>query len=506
MAILVSNVVAYIVLNKSKEVYLSISGDKKHNTKVKKLIDSPFSELDLGQNEFTLELNVPGYYTEGAYISSPKFPKSEKYKVMNFEYESAPYILSEVENKKGVFNDKKFEAVFSDSDLKVSFVCSDMSCYKKLLEEMTRKFYAEIGKKTRKWVPGHRYDCTEATYFYLGSFLSRKQDEFNSDFYKSGLKQVHLFTNSLRPGETKISDVFKNRCFNTYDLDEDKDRDSIKVLWDDKFPSCVDSGKKLEDDTPSLADLYETMIDNAVNSINIDEGLDDRDIKVIFDPLCYVSLTDTYIYSQEISNKVKSILTKIIKDTVYRNWDIKKSREDRRVGKDVDFGDNVDRLVHLVLSQLSDGNVLGKYYYMHLFQELGLDISKEISEYLNIWEPSELSENFNTYLENIDYFKRRSQRIVINQLVGDASVDSVFGSSELSNTIRDLVNYANINYGDGVTVYRIDECNKKQTNIFCLISINDLIKFKDSEKLKEELLSFKFTEVSVYFDKDKKLI
>ena len=491
--ILVNDVLAYIVMGR-KEVFLSAFGDKKQNVQVKKEIDKPFSELVLGGNEFRLRLSVkPDYEGVSAYVMSPKFPNPEEwYKVKNYLEESSYQVLSEVENDNGEFpEDIVFEAGFVNNS--VAFLCSKMSNYKAAMDEMTRRFYIEVGKKTKKWIPGHRYDCAEGTYYYLGKYLSKKKEEFNSTFYNTHeeLKEVYIYAKSLGNGEKKISEVFRNGKYG-------KD---LFVFWNENFPSCVDSGVALTDDNPSLHDLWPEMFKNATPDTITPDNL-----KTLFDTLCYQSYSDALDYPRELTTEVKGIIKVLIKNVIFNNWNIERTRKDREIGDKVDKKDNIERIKSLLLNSIGDGNILSRYYYEGLFKALSINLDDEIEDWLKGWKESDLSTNFDTFTSNIQYFLKRIdiKGITSTQRTGDkiVKISDLFGKEELGVALIDLVNHATNNFGEGVSDFNAVKINRTMNSYACTITLEDLIKFRNTEELREDILRYKFSKIIVYFDKD----
>lgn len=492
--VLVNEVLAFISLGQ-KEVFLTIQGDKKHNVQVKKEINShkPFSELVLRENLFNLKIDVlPDYEGVTAYIKSPNLPNpKEWYKVGNFLQESAYQILSEVENENGCFGDEEFEVAFIES--KAVLVNSKMSNYSEAMNEMTRRFYIEIGKKTKKWVPGHRYDCKDGTYYYLGKYLSRKKEEFNSTFFNTQeeLTEVHIYAKELKHGEKKISDVFRN---GKYGVD-------LFVRWDESFPSCVDSGSSLEDDAPSLQNLYTEMFNNA-----IPEKLTPENLKTLFDVLNVLSIQDTLTFPKEISIKVRDITKDLIKSVIFNNWNIPRTRTDREIGKDKDINENINKIKSLLLNTINDGNILGKFYYEGLFNILSIDLEEEIKEWLENWNEDDLTSSFSIFRENAAYFLKRTdtRNITSVQRAGDKEVKitDLFGTGELGEAIKDLTTYAATNYGEGSSDFNAVKINKIYS-CACTITLEDLLKFRDTPELREEILKYKFSKAIIYFDKDR---
>ncbi len=492
--ILVSNVLAYIVPGK-KELYLSILNNKKHNVLVKKGVDKVLSELSIYEASFELKfsLSEDGCLT---FVKNKDLPCSDEYyKVLNFDKESALGILLEIENDKGIFK-TPFEAYIDETSNEVSFIGEGMKDYKPALDEMTRRFYTELGKKTKKWIPGHRYDCLEGTYYYLGEFLSRKKEEFNSLFMTSleDFTPVHIYTKKLG-GEKKISDVFRNQTYTENELN---------VIWSNTLPSCVDSGQVLEDDTPSLSSLYLDMINNAISKFDIDE------LKPVFDILCYSSHLDPLVYPKEIKEPILGIIQKLIERVVLDNWNKVRSREDRCIGDKIEPSLNTERIKNILLGDgISDGNILERYYYNELFNALSINLEDEISKFLSTWNEADLYSSFSEFCKYNKYFLDRTQHTTITstQRAGDkiVKISDLFGNGPLHDAIIELVKKAELNYGEGVSSYRIVKVGKNNT-VTCIIELNDIINNIDlTDELKDEIILYKFSKVVIYFDKDKEI-
>lgn len=487
---LVSDVIAYIVLGeKNKSVFLGISGDKKQNTRViKDEIGKVYqvSELLLNSNEFELIIK-PGEYGPLAFVRNENFPgnKEDYWQVLNFKEDTVLDLLCGADNKMGVFSET-METVFDDT--KVSFISKSMKDYNKAFMEMTRKLFVSTGKKTKKWIPGHRYDSEEKTYYYLGSFLSKKASEFDTSFYSdlANLSIVHLYIESLNNSEKTVSDVFKN---NTYG------EDGIKVLWEgqDEFPKCVDSGSALVDDKPSLYNLYPEILKNAENR---KEGR----LKSIFDTLAYQSASDLPSYSNEVKEFIEKIIDERIKSVIYMYWNNGSMlREDEGQEK------KIKDITHLCIDSIEDGNIQGMTYYIALLDFMGINLEEKITEFLKTWDEKDLVKDFKTFHDNLEYFRLRGCFLNLYQVDTDTPKLKDLCGETLGNIIKEKIDHAAENFGVGIEGYNIYQLKRNEKIVKCVITIDDILETHRSEEVEKELIARKFIEAKIYFNQDKGL-
>ena len=82
-------------------------------------------------------------------------------------------------------------------------------------------------------------------------------------------------------------------------------------------------------------------------------------------------------------------------------------------------------------------------------------------------------------------------------------VRNLFVGSELAQTICDLFNYSNSNYGVGVSEYKVNSRkDEKDKDVGCKITLQDIINFKKgvskmSENLKNEIKDNKFSTIVI---------
>ena len=92
-------------------------------------------------------------------------------------------------------------------------------------------------------------------------------------------------------------------------------------------------------------------------------------------------------------------------------------------------------------------------------------------------------------------------------------LDTVCGNGELRDSVINIVNFARNNFGAGAssyTLYNAGTKKKPMEYITVEVTLDDLVswaggKDKLSDSLKKEIMSTKFTRVTVIIDKDKEV-
>lgn len=425
----------------------------------------------------------------------------------------------------GVLVGEEFEVAASDETGKVIFVSQEMEEYDDCFDEMVRRLNVSMNKKkTRKWIPGHRYDDEQGSYYYLGKFNSHRQDDYGSEFV-SGLGSVecHIVSTNCRNFK-KISEVFRNKDF----------RDGLKVLY--KLPSMIDVGQKLEDDIDSGEIDYNKDIipDLFIRSYKQYMGgtfIDDNVIPSIFDALCYVDITRAE--SSVENNDVKTIMADIVRSqalkTLITFWNT--NIPACKIGENVSDQDNVKYINEHVWK--IDKNVLAPIYYRELYSYYGINIEEIISSCISGFSiKRDILGDFENYYKYLPYyFKYRNSDIStrncnLRQKSAKAnrystpekivSISDLFGNSEeLKTLLIEMANKAKDTYGieacHSFGIYNVG--TKKDVNSyarFC-INIDDILKYKKgipglTENLKNEIMRTQFRELMVQVDIDKKIV
>lgn len=516
--------VAFVsVGGKNRKVWLCARDKKVYKTALKKEIPSDIVTKELHPDLNEMELKFVRLEKEwgeeaGLFIRNPEiFPDDSWYQVMNFYKDHLVNFLLDTSSCKGEFSGQVFEAIFSETEpTLVSFVSPDMTKYNKYFEEMKRRLNCEFGKKVKKWVPGHRYDTLKESYYYLGSFLSRKSIDTNSEFLDdSKMTPIHLYVNSIKDTDKDVSDILRTRIIGTEPND-------IKVLR--TFPSAFDTGDAINNDLGDDIRIYwEEMLDTATEACKSTiEGSDGYikyvDTRRIFDVLSIQS-PDRLDYSQSITDKVSEIIKKLCVDVVFTNYGIVHADKNLDIKSSQSIDANVDAIIRNLCFKTRDPNLLRTSYYNGLVKRLGIDTRSIAAEVVKSFNESSLCTDFDTFRKYSFYFDMRRPELDVTSKQRDKSalyktdpitVESLFGGGELTDTIKKLVSFAKDNCGFGVDVFNVYNVGtKKSPNeyIHCIITLKNLIDFvggvdKMSDQLKAEILGRKFTRVVVTADKD----
>lgn len=509
------------VVDGEKRVYLASKDKKADKNVVMKLIqDRPFTEIDADLNELELEfrrLNKEWVTSSvGIFIRNPEvFSDDSWYRVMNFYDEHLANIFLSLDSKKGTFEGKVFEAIFSEtSPSTVSFVCLEMPEYKTYFEEMKRRINCETNKKTKKWVAGHRYDTIKETYFFLGTFASRKESLTNSEFKQNlEMANAYLYINTIRSTDKSISDIFKTRVFG--DGPED-----IKVMF--ALPSAVESGEALVNDfvDEEIQNYWDVMLDNAVEACKVNRSKDYvgyRDTYRIFEIFSYFSSWAKLDYPKDIVNKFKCILADLAFDTMVEWYGIQRSDNNLNILSTKSKEDNIKALERNIYNLTRDVNISKSAYYPALLKCMGIVMGDILTNVFIDWNDSNFCDSFNDYLKYSFYFNKRNsdlglisrQRVKTTSYSIDVvTIESILGPGLLKDTVVNLVKYARDNHGSGVSKYAIYNVGTKKAPkeyISCEVTLDDILSFvKDSrtDKLESEIISKKFTRITVQADKD----
>lgn len=524
---LVSDLVAYIVHKPGGkgEIYFAAPEKKSYLAEVvRQLPDFPYTEVRLEQNEFKIRLSE----NLELLVTGPELPSTyDWYKVGNFSYtsirgrENLGSIITQVANNCGDFGETIFEVAFSDDvPGEVKLVSPKMSEYKGCMEEMKRRLNCEIYKKTKKWIPGHRYDSLKETIYYLGELKSRRTDPLSSQFVgPDEMVTVYLYTTEIPEGAKTVTDILKKECFG-------KNPGNLKVLT--KIPLMVDSGEVVKNDMPAdISTLWPDILDNSIKrytSIGWTGYSVIIHIKETLDFLCYQSPGHTeYNLSDEDKNKIKDVFKSSVFDVVMRNWDIKKGREELNILSTNTEEQNIESTKKVYFQSFVDGNVLRNIYYPGLYQEIFKeDFGELVLEVLKGWSPDIITKNFENYTkfsqflishwkdktalvskQRINSTNYRLDIVTIADLLGEGTV--------LYNYICEIIGSIRENHGIGANEYSVSNVGTRQNpKIYETISltVKEILDYYNKkgvevpEILKNEIVKRKFWKLSLTIDID----
>lgn len=482
---LTSELDALVIIGKDR-VYLSATEKKSYLNSVISEISGEYAQIHLYENNFRVKLEGTSVY-----ISSPGLPPEiEWYKAENFYQDKLGDLIKYHKVDHGEFpEDLQFEAIFND-EIPGKFGITSTECleYPDYLDEMTRRFNCEMCKKTKSWIPGHRYDTLEKSVYYLFPIKSHVSNPDNSEYIDGG-PEVYVCTEKTPQGKT-ISEVLRNISF------EDIKIYRGKMLY-------VDSGEYLVNDFTNYQDYIEDLINNTK---------DTKDIKKFLDIFSIGENKISDLSRIQVEDKLRDILF----DVILKNWNITKFRSDQYIGDDSKEKNPKNLKTLFLSSYINDKNFSKILYYEDLLKKLGIDLEELTKDALSSWGSLSLKTDFNEYIKYLEYFKIRDKSLISNQRVTTAkysienntTLESLLGAGELVNTIIELLRYSGSNYGFGVTEYHkvnIGTKSKPQKYITAKVTIDDIIKYKKGisgmpENLKNDILRNSFVSVTVIFD------
>lgn len=511
----------------SNKVYLASNEKKSYQVAVSNLIKTDeytsenYVENKIDQVKIILEENS----NLRLEIKSSLFPTDNWYSLMNFSQSTLGMLITQTTVIDGLI-DASFEIIFNSLDpTQVSLITPTMTEYKDCLSEMARRLSYDLGKKTKKWIPGHKYELENGTYIYLGSYLSRKKDSAKGEFQKDlSMAPVNLYVSSLKDGETKVSDIFNNRPFDCVA------EDGIKMLYG-TIKSAIDAGEVLTNDLASDVSTYwETLLDNTSKRFLTKTVFDReiylnlRDILDIFSVQTEDSLNYSTLITPELKDKIINIVKIWTWNIIVSKWNDSRSVGSFCIGDKESKSDNIKRLSSLVVYTIRDENKFSTSYYIELFKELGINLDSISEELIDKWKNDfvpKLNTDFDTYLNVFEQFETVGDRHVNlrdKSLIGyrnnDVSVKKFYGEGELFNSISSLSSHALMNHGAGISEYKTFKVGTvRNPKYYTKITINlvDLLNYINSElelteTLKNEIMNSKFTSVCIEVDSDAETI
>lgn len=532
---LVSEVTAFIVNiggsnSPEKAVYLASPEKKSYeNLIIKSIGTRVFEKISLYNNEFNIKIDRDF----NIYVKSELLPDKDKYyKVLNiYSGINNSYfgeIISQVSGiNKGDFGEKIFEAIFSETyPGKTFFVTNEMNLYKDAFEEMKRRLNCQMCKKTKKWIPGHRYDSLETTYYYLGKFSSRKsQKEATMFLDDNSMVNAHLIIKFIKPEWKTISDVLHEAVF------ENNIENSLQILYTDTLPSMVDVGKVLEDDIQYIQDFYETIIDNSIksgariNPCGYTSYLEN--LPNIFKVLSLQTPGKEYSINSSTVSKLKFVIESVLKEFYIRWWDINGSKSDSYISSNNTPEENIKNFENLFFRYLTDHNLNKSSYYADLFNRIGLPkLSLMIQDCItnNRIDDLVFNGNLEDYIKNgsiyfetheRDIQKQSRQRVKsTNYNLKVVTIEEAFSKySILGETIKEMSKEAIDSNGSGVSNFtRTNLGNVKNPMIYFSLVINilDIVKHYQGvnnvpENLKKEIIDSHFWTFNLSIDEGKEI-
>ena len=462
----------------------------------KYLKNCPYQEIELNDDEISFNARIEKDLTLSVLVNGIW------HVVRNFsEGDSLGSLISQLDCTAGNFADR-IEPIFSeDSPTEVRFTNESMDSYEDCFNEMIRRINCSMLKKTRKWIPGHRYDSEKETYIYLGKVFSHKKDKYSSNYLKEGeMVENYLVLRSTKGIKNNI-DALDNKIVGDGD-------DNIQVLY--KLPLMVDSGEKLEILDCHFEDFREKMIQRLEN--NFQSNKETIPLKEALGAYCYRSSKTKEIISESAKNTlvqfIKGKLTNIL--VKFYNVEFYFPKEKTLSNKKT-LEENVQALMQIFLDDIDRDNIVQSIYYPEQFKDLGIDLQNICEEILYKFNINQVVfENFDDYIVFADdYFKYHEigvSRKTSIQLKDKAlkkkniTLEEVIGEGELLDSVKELISLVvSGSYLD------ITKCEILDNDVISMtITLSDLIKFRQNltKNLKTEIMKNKFQVLDIKFEKD----
>ena len=493
-------------------------------SKLIELVDDPMFAIKLQVNteEFDLkDQNIACGFD--IFIKSNQFPdKNNWYELDNFYYPHlSQIILQNNLNEEGILFDDNgdfnifYPCVSSNASLLgiISFVSESMEKYSNYNSEAIRKLNVDVKKKTKKWIPGHRYDSASDTIFYLGQVDTMFDLKAKSKSFPETYDTVtYLITRSPKVARVnKISEILQK-----YPIVDDLSALGIELM--PSIPSdYVDSGEYMENDVENFNDFKEILFKNTLNVYNTPKTIDSSACLLLRIPqMSDKNIPDT---PEKYKNIVSDFLRIVLDRILFENWDIKSSitgLSSRLLGSFRERNENVDALFKNLLYVIRDSNTQRGFYYPDLFKWLGIDILELIKDTLDAWDPKDLTNTVEKIAENQNYLRKRKIGCVsasiltarVPNVEGDPTVKAIkslkelYGEGELYSKIRELIKTTIANpFNTSCDLTNFTWNGAKVSRI--IILVGDLMKSELSQALKDDIVKHQFCSLTLWIDAGK---
>lgn len=502
---LISEIKAFISGDK---LYIASPDSKGCINKVKALIPksdcSYIEEFQIELEDLRIKLNQG----MDLIVSSDNLPGGLKkeYTLSNYNKDYLGDLIISQDIQRGKFS-PTFEPAINDEDGSVILVCPGMSSYKEASNEMIRRMNSQLLKKTKTYIPGHRYDTVDSTIFYLGKVYSHVTSDQNSDCMQNSTRQVHLYTKDIGFAKT-ISEVLKGGIFFT----GDPVSDHYKLEQSESLGLRVDSGEALINDYTNYEDYLEDIYKN---SLEVNKPSYPYNIKTVFEGFKFSEKSVSSI-PEYLKLELEDFIKKDIKRVLYTFWNSSGVSKGGRLDlSSVTPKDELTgRCISRYITEILDPNIKKHSYYNNLIQSLGIDLHSLVDNIFDSWDPSILETDFNTFVEynrgeSFCVRLRTEKSSKYSNHLTIAKLSEVLKDNDLIDCIKNVCSYIRSNYGTGCSLYeKINVGTLAKPLIYENITITtkDIVNYYKEkglevpENLKCGILGDKFSSVNINVD------
>ena len=505
---LISEILVFI---NGDQLFISSPDNKICLGKIKKMIASfgtsinACKELTISPENFKVKLVDDFQFL----VSSKELPGglSKYYKIMNLDIYGSylTELFNNTDFSKGDWSNI-FEMAIRDSDGKVRLLCPEMPSFEKASNEMIRVMNCKLFKKTRKFIPGHRYDTEDSTIYYIGKVYSHTVGS-NSEYFTVPTEETHLFVEN-KGSATKLSEVLKNGIIDGSLITTTNRDDLYLIKASNNLKSMVDSGEVLENDLTCFEDYIPEILENSIGYRKQIEN----STRSVLDIFRYNTVQgNTYTYSTDIINKLTTYIKLCLLKYLYRFWDIKSKCT-------INPSDSIDKqavtLSSIFINNIVDGNLKKTTYYKQIFSELGIDLDKLSEGILTGWDPSILKNDFEVYKETSssrgnNYSVQLRTSNSCKYSLTKTIISDFIKNQDLKDLIFDLIKYIRNNGGYGASSYNIINAGNSSRPLMyeqIVIGIDDIINYHKEkgiempENLKYSIIEDKLNQLSISVD------
>lgn len=538
----------------TQEVFFA-STDKKTKAKaVIKLVESAclqnFIELWIDNyEEFELKIGGPRLTL---YAKHSNFPDPEKwYPVKNWMLQEIDFVreeqlseyLTHVNLVNGVFSGTWTPLFNPDLDFSVNFISESMPEWEDKQGEILRRINFETGKKTTKWIPGHKYDSEYKSFWFLGEVRSRishrDKNSTKQSWYWSSDKDV---LNSIDGGNVSCfltkspaggDDFWENVVVSANH--ERKDLNYFDILL--KKPKVVDSGEWIES-----GKIWENpkewrigMVTRILKDVCLKESYtlgvkkdEYFNLHYALEPLyLYLGENDTTSL-KEIGEYINPILTPVIRCCFEDILSYNGIDKYHLIGE---AEEEVENKIHNFIDEFISVYIRENFYHKReliktFFEALDLslyDLAEDFLRNFNI--NTKLKSGWENYLKNISYvqnsiegsnryfdLRKNSKELVLSKIgIENSKIEEVIKSSlsdehissDTKNLIVDMIKWSQNNNNLGLTKYWMNKNNE----IEIVITLTDIInRYKLEgidipEEYKQGIMTDKFWRYTIFADK-----
>ena len=374
-----------------------------------------------------------------------------------------------------------------------------------------RKINLSLQKKTTNYIPGHRYESESGSFWYLGEYLSHRDDTmYSSGSYDISNKKakVKVFSNFL-PDSKKVSDIFVNSNFVfTRDLKNNGSSFFPKtVISTFKNISMADMGEELDLDV-SIEDSYLPRIQEFMKSHKTEYTTESGKYYYpeILKLFSIFDITNNTLFPGKITDEIKSLVKEIILSNLNYIFFLYYS-DKTDPSKENTF---ISRFKNKFLNK-SNYYYNSDYIMSMLNLVFGINIKKEADLILSSYSKPEIN-SFKDYVENIgslefnepDTFNKRIDFLYVKE--GNKDITKYLPDCPYRDLIVDIYKKAIDSNGSNLEYFNIENVGTSRTPLLKYvfdISLKDILKYygvdslyKLPDPIKKDLTNLKIYKVT----------